>query len=602
LGRALSVDPDNSNDLYAGEVQLWKYHNDKWTRITGCPPTGTHVDFFELKWVGSDLVVTNDGGIFRSSDKGTTYQSRNTDLPIAQFYWGALHPTNSNFALVGVQDNGTPIYSDNRIWQQLGLGDGMSTAISAVQPDTHWLVSSSGMRISRTRSDGSVDNVDTTIRLNEKFDNVTPPTLPAGWTATNAVNPDKILWVTSNSGNPSPPVDSPPNAAFINDPAVVSDKRLDSRSIAVGTSSWAQLSFRNNYNLETSFDGGVLEISVAGGAFQDIVAAGGSFVAGGYNGAIRTGFGNPIEGRAAWTGSSSGFITTTVNLPAAAAGQNIVLRWRMGSSNSGSGQGWRVDTILVEDGIDTTCRPFFARFVSCPSQDVVIAGTSKLWRSDGVLNDDQYRWDATNSPDLGCDPEYGISNPVRSIAFARSDTSCSTYAFGGYGGVIWATTNAGVRWSQLGPGSQLPPRTVTDLAFDPQNSKTLYATFSGYNQDTQLPGHLFVCKDITAGSPTWVDISPPINTPHDAIAIDPNHTSGLYVGTDIGVVISTDSGKSWSSIPSNQIPNVQVWNIEINRAANKVVVFTYGRGAYSGSLPIPDSPRPRPTPLPRPTP
>src|SRR5438132_6896508 len=64
----------------------------------------------------------------------------------------------------------------------------------------------------------------------EAFDGVTPPTLPADWTATNAQGLPP-LWVTSNSGVPMPPADTSPNAAFIDDPAVVSDKRLDSPPI-----------------------------------------------------------------------------------------------------------------------------------------------------------------------------------------------------------------------------------------------------------------------------------------------------------------------------------------------------------------------------------
>ena len=54
------------------------------------------------------------------------------------------------------------------------------------------------------------------------------------------------------------------------------------------TSASAQVSFRNNFNLESTFDGGVLEISINGGAFSDIVAAGGSFVSGGYTSTIST--------------------------------------------------------------------------------------------------------------------------------------------------------------------------------------------------------------------------------------------------------------------------------------------------------------------------
>ena len=65
------------------------------------------------------------------------------------------------------------------------------------------------------------------VVVNENFDSVTPPALPPDWVATNAQG-QPPLWVTSNSGVPIPSADSPPNAAFIDDPAVVSDKRLDS--------------------------------------------------------------------------------------------------------------------------------------------------------------------------------------------------------------------------------------------------------------------------------------------------------------------------------------------------------------------------------------
>ena len=72
--------------------------------------------------------------------------------------------------------------------------------------------------------------------------------------------------------------------------------------------------FLNNYALEDRFDGGVLEISVDAGPFQDILAAGGGFLRGGYNGNISTCCGNPLAGRQAWTGNSGGFIDTDVDL------------------------------------------------------------------------------------------------------------------------------------------------------------------------------------------------------------------------------------------------------------------------------------------------
>src|SRR5262245_56541313 len=57
----------------------------------------------------------------------------------------------------------------------------------------------------------------------ENFDAVTPPALPPDWLATNAQGPPPF-WVTSNSGVPMPPADTPPNALFVDDPSVISDK------------------------------------------------------------------------------------------------------------------------------------------------------------------------------------------------------------------------------------------------------------------------------------------------------------------------------------------------------------------------------------------
>ena len=209
------------------------------------------------------------------------------------------------------------------------------------------------------------------VVLTENFDNVSPPALPPDWLATNALGPPPI-WVTSDSGVPSPPADSPPNAAFIDDPAVVSDKRLDSLAFPIPTASSAQLTFRQNFNLEASevdpnlgFDGGVLEVSTDGGnTFQDILAAGGSFVTGGYNRTISTDRGSPIAGRQAWSGNSEGFITTVINLPTIFTHER--LRWRMASDNSGSSEGWRIDTVNVSGCAPAPCNTPLPRSTPAP--------------------------------------------------------------------------------------------------------------------------------------------------------------------------------------------------------------------------------------------
>jgi len=78
----------------------------------------------------------------------------------------------------------------------------------------------------------------------------------------------------------------------------------------------------------------VLEIKIGASTnYSDIIAAGGSFISGGYVGTIDTNYFNPLINRSAWSGNSGGFANTTVILPASAAGQSVQLRWRCGTDN-----------------------------------------------------------------------------------------------------------------------------------------------------------------------------------------------------------------------------------------------------------------------------
>jgi hypothetical protein len=189
-----------------------------------------------------------------------------------------------------------------------------------------------------------------TFTLTEAFDGVVAPALPAGWTTAHTGN--LANWVTSTTNS-----SSAPNDAFANEVTTAATSELVTPAFPI-TSGNAQLTFRNLFNLQASaaaaLDGMVLEISipsVAGGAFQDILVAGGSFPTGG-NGYSKTitAASNPLNGRQCWSGLSGGtttaptYITTTVNLPAAANGQSI----GTDSSSIAPGlAGTRIDSITV---------------------------------------------------------------------------------------------------------------------------------------------------------------------------------------------------------------------------------------------------------------
>ncbi|MFL6514347.1 MAG: reprolysin-like metallopeptidase [Chthoniobacterales bacterium] len=210
------------------------------------------------------------------------------------------------------------------------------------------------------------------IPLSQSFDSVTAPALPAGWSAVVASG-TPAPWSTSAAN-----ADSAPNAASATTVDTVSDNQLISPLVNI-PGSGGQLSFRHRWNLEDTFDGGVLEISINGAAYKEIQAAGGMFLSGGYNETISSDFSSPIAGSQAWSGDmNGGYTTTIVNLPAAALGQNVRFRWRLASDDGVSGLTavWRVDNVVLTTN-SYTCSGCSAppAIVNGPPPSSVVVGT-----------------------------------------------------------------------------------------------------------------------------------------------------------------------------------------------------------------------------------
>ncbi|MGD9630421.1 MAG: M36 family metallopeptidase [Pyrinomonadaceae bacterium] len=174
----------------------------------------------------------------------------------------------------------------------------------------------------------------------ENFDGVTAPAFPNDWTVSTEAG--GTAFVTSTTGS-----NSAPNSAFALDPTTVGGGTSITSPLIPIQANAATISFKNKFDTEDGWDGGVLEISINGGGFQDIAGNGGFFVEGGYNGILGDSTGNPIELRNAWSGNSGGYITSTAVIQASASGQNVRFRWRFGADNNTAATGWNVDDIKV---------------------------------------------------------------------------------------------------------------------------------------------------------------------------------------------------------------------------------------------------------------
>lgn len=181
------------------------------------------------------------------------------------------------------------------------------------------------------------------VLLGENFD--ASPSLPASWTSAETGMGSQWSVVASASH-------SAPNAVFAADVNKSGSSTLTSPVMVAGETP-GTLSFHHLYDTEASWDGGVLEMQIGAGPWQDVVDAGGSFASGGYVLALNSsGSNNPLAGRSSWSGLSNGFIETVVELPPSAANQDIRFRWIIGHDQRVGGNGWFIDDVVYRN---TTC-------------------------------------------------------------------------------------------------------------------------------------------------------------------------------------------------------------------------------------------------------
>lgn len=187
------------------------------------------------------------------------------------------------------------------------------------------------------------------------------PNLPAGWA--QSVIDGATAWAVSTAQP-----DSPPHAARATGVMVAGEALLDSPEVTIGATG-GTLEFRHRYDLESQYDGAVLEASRDGGLWFDLMRQGGTVEAGDYNAIMRPNAKTPLARDPAWSGNSGGFVTTRVSVPAAWAGGSIAFRWRLVHNDGTASAGWNVDnvTFTTVAAIADPFRPFVSLATSSSS-------------------------------------------------------------------------------------------------------------------------------------------------------------------------------------------------------------------------------------------
>lgn len=179
---------------------------------------------------------------------------------------------------------------------------------------------------------------------------------------------------------------------------------------------------------------------------------------------------------------------------------------------------------------------------------------------------------------------------------------------------LWKSTNRGNSWTKVSNLSSTA--TIRSLAVAPTNNQiiymanqsTLFKSVDGGNTWTNItaglsygyisdiavsshnPNHVFVTKlgyyDGTKvfrsrnGGSSWTNISAGLpNLPANTIVYENGKADAIYVGLDAGVYYRDSLMTQW--VPYNDnLPNVLVYELEIQYSDHKLVAATHGRGLW----------------------
>jgi photosystem II stability/assembly factor-like uncharacterized protein len=181
------------------------------------------------------------------------------------------------------------------------------------------------------------------------------------------------------------------------------------------------------------------------------------------------------------------------------------------------------------------------------------------------------------SPDLtGNDPKMFGDIPYETLfALAESPMRFGLLYAGTDDGRLWITRDGGKAWTEL--TANLPLKKwisrITPSAFD---EGTVYVTQNG-KRDDEFAAYIYKSTDFGKTFKSIVGNIPcgPVNV----IREDPTNPKILYVGTDMGVYVTTDGGATWSVLGGN-LPQVFVLDLNIQPRDRMIAIATHGRGVW----------------------
>ena len=223
----------------------------------------------------------------------------------------------------------------------------------------------------------------------------------------------------------------------------------------------------------------------------------------------------------------------------------------------------------TEDFDGTTDRVLFIAPYSIDPNDskTLVAGTYRIFKT----TDRAENWSSI-SGDLTGDGTGAEGAYVSTVIIAKGNSNV-IYA-GCSNGKVQVTTNGGTNWNLR--NSNLPNAYCSRITTYPDDPASAIAVFSGFMENQK------VFKTTNYGV-NWTNISNDLpNIPVNCIFINPNNTDNLFIGTDLGIFISTNGGTNW--VIESSLPKVRTDDLDYRASDSKLFAATHGRSMFVTQL------------------
>jgi photosystem II stability/assembly factor-like uncharacterized protein len=171
--------------------------------------------------------------------------------------------------------------------------------------------------------------------------------------------------------------------------------------------------------------------------------------------------------------------------------------------------------------------------------------------------------------------QTGVETYATIFALAPSRLEKGVIWAGSDDGMVHVTRDGGGSWKDITPARLPANLKITTVEDSPHKPGTAYLTGHRFLLDDFRP---YVLKTENYGR-SWTPISTgiPADEMARSIRADPKRPGLLYLGTERGVWVSFNDGRSWSKLQRN-LPAVQVSDLAVTE--NDLVIATHGRSFW----------------------